>query len=477
MRPGALFGNFMSMMFDFKSWNIDKNSPSFFNVGLSLVLSAALLAPVSPVFARGETQGNRSPGNRQHYSDTITSSVSAKPDTPVIALGEVISRAPKDEVEAGGGSKSDKGSSEEISVDELDRPFKAELETELETVKLLNTARASENTLLKGRVVSPAGQKLIPILSGTIQNVPAKTEIELVVPPGVILDSEYSQKGDEIYLRIGKDVRSKDGSKILLPGEWYMRGLVTRAEKRKRLGRDGVLEVQFDKLVSPDSQYELDINASFSTREKKLKSVAKVVAIDSAYVGAGTGAGALLAWQWGGPALAISTYGISIGVGGAIGGTIGLFGALKRHGGIQSIREGHVIKLETEEGLALPQFDPDALPSAEKKVQLAGLDIDVVKFKFHKVPWKDKHSRFLDLELTVDNNSNKMFHFFDLAVENDIHQTYRPMPGPGMRLGKVAPGKSGDGKIRFLVGSPKRKYTLLFFSRRNNNELRSVSIN
>ncbi|MBI1270367.1 hypothetical protein GC174_08035 [bacterium] len=364
-----------------------------------------------------------------------------------------------------------------------DQPFDNVELPQSETLNLLNQAEKLQShanaPILKGRVISPSGDRRIPILSGSVQNIPPKTEIELVVPPGVFLDSEYSQKGDEVYLRVGKDVLSKDGSKVLLPGEWYMRGLVTRAQKRKRGGRDGIIEVEFDKLVSPDHQYELDINASFSTREKKLKTVAKVVAIDSGYVAAGTGAGALLAWQWGGPALAISTYGISIGVGGAIGATIGAIGAAKRFGHITTMREGHVIKLETEEGLALPEFDPLALPSAEEKPQLAGLDIKVVNFKFHKVPWKDKGSRFLDLDLAVENRSQKVFHFFDLAVEDDIHQNFRPMPSSdmGMTGKKIAPGGTGAGKIRFLVGSPKRKYTLLFFSRRNNDELSSVSIN
>lgn len=378
--------------------------------------------------------------------------------------------------EADSGIDTKSSSSKELDTDDGDdSPFSDDQIPQAETLKLLDAARRAEKTILKGRIISPSASARIPILSGTIQNIPAKTEIELVVPPGTIIDSEYSQKGDEVYLRVGKDVKSKDGSKILLPGEWYVRGLVTRSDGRRRLGRDGIVEVQFDKLVSPDNQYELDINASFSSKDHKLKSVAKVVAIDSGYVGAGTGAGALLGWQIGGPALAISTYGISVGVGGAIGGMIGLVGALKRHGNITSMREGHVIKLKTEEGLALPEFDPEALPSAEKKEQLEGLEIAVVEFKFHKVPWKDKHSRFLDLELNVANQSNQFFHFFDLAVEDDIHQTFRPMPG--IKSQAIKPGSSGAGKIRFLVGSPKRKYTLLFYSRRSNDELSSVSIN
>ena len=197
--------------------------------------------------------------------------------------------------------------------------------------------------------------------------------------------------------------------------------------------------------------------------------MAKLIAIDSAYVGVGAGAGALLAYQWGGLGLAIQTYGISIGVGGAIGATIGLVGALKRRGNISSFREGQIIKLSTAEGLTLPEFDPEALPSATKRTKLAGLEVKVNEYKFRKVPWKDKKARLLDLELSIDNASNRTFHFTDLAVEDEYHRRYFPFFGT--KPLKVAPGAKGSGQITFQVETPKRKYTLLFFSRRNNSEL------
>lgn len=343
------------------------------------------------------------------------------------------------------------------------------------TLEMLRDIDSKRQPLLKGKVSTLTGSGRIPILSGTSQKIPAKTEINLVVPQGVILDSEYSQIGDEVFLRIGKDVKSKDGKKILLPGEWFVRGLVTRATGRKRLNRDGILEVQFDKLISPDNQYEIPIDAKFSSKEKKLKTVAKIVAKDSVYMGIGAAAGSLLAYQWGGLGLAISTYGISIGGGAAIGAGIGLIAAKKKKGNIASFREGYVIKLKTDEGLVLPEFDPEALPSAKVKTKLAGLGVVVDKYKFKKVPWKDKHSRLLELQLSVNNDSTKVFHFFDLAVEDDYHRKYRPFFRT--KSVHIAPGETGSGKIVFLVGSPKRKYTLLFYSRRNNSELTSVSIN
>ncbi|MBZ0187326.1 MAG: hypothetical protein K8F91_13850, partial [Candidatus Obscuribacterales bacterium] len=139
----------------------------------------------------------------------------------------------------------------------------------------------ARDSLLKGTISTFSGRT--PLLSGSVQVVPVDTKIELVIPDGVYINSEVSQKGDEIMVRIGKDVLG-EGGKVVLPGGWYARGLITQAACQRRLGRDGYLDIKFDKLVSPDGEYEVDFDAQFSTKDSKLKSVAKVVAIDSGYV-------------------------------------------------------------------------------------------------------------------------------------------------------------------------------------------------
>jgi len=131
--------------------------------------------------------------------------------------------------------------------------------------------------LLKGQVSTFGGRS--PLLYGTVQNIPEKTKVELVVPPGINMNSEISQKGDEIQLRIAKDIM--DGDKVLIPGGWYVRGLVTEVAPRRRGGRNGYVSVQFDKLVSPDGEHEVDFNANLSTKDNKLTSVLKVVGKDA----------------------------------------------------------------------------------------------------------------------------------------------------------------------------------------------------
>lgn len=327
--------------------------------------------------------------------------------------------------------------------------------------------------LLRGQVSTFKGRS--PILSGSVQSIPEKTKVELVVPDGININSEVSQKGDEIMVRVANDIM--DGDKVLIPGGWYMRGLVTEAVPQKRGGRDGYVEVQFDKLISPNGDYELDFNSKFSTKDKKLMSVTKVLAKDSAMVGIGAGAGALIAFQMTGIAGTISTHGYNLAVGGAIGAGIGLFAAAKRKGKIRSIYGGDTLKLVTSEPISLPGFEKELLPSAQPVPHLEGLDMKVKDFRFEKPPWNDKSARLLFVDLDVQNNTNLSFNFFDVCVISDHQQTYTPTPFGGVKNTKVAPGKSGAGKVVFTVGSPKRKYSLIFFSRRTGKELSRVAIN
>src|SRR5690606_29227366 len=200
---------------------------------------------------------------------------------------------------------------------------------------------------------------------------------------------------------------------VVLPGGWFVRGLVTDSVNQKRLGRDGYVEVEFDKLVSPDGDYELDFNAKFSSKDSKLKSAAKVVAIDSGYVAAGAGAGALLSVQLAGIGTAIATYGISVGIGAGVGASIGLFGALKRKGQIRTLLPGESFSLTTAEPITLPGFDPSMLLSAAPPAEVEGLDLTVNDYKFRKSPWDDKSSKLLEVDLNVVNKTKEPFHFFD----------------------------------------------------------------
>ena len=324
---------------------------------------------------------------------------------------------------------------------------------------------------LQGKVTATQS----PFLSGSVQSIPAGAHIDLTFMGN--LNSEASQKGDEILARLSIDL--KDGERVLLPGGWYVHGVVSDTKGQRRLGRDGYVEVEFDKLVSPDGQYELPFEAKFSTHDNQLKAVAKVVAIDSALTTKGAIVGSLVSVQLTGLPVAISTHGISVGIGAAAGAGLGLVGALKRKGKIASLYPGDERQLTVSEPIALPGFDPAAIPSAAPRKQIKNLDLEVRNSHFGKDPFGDSHSRLLTLDVKVNNQTQTEYSFFDLAIVSDHNQRYYPflMRGEDNWKKKVPPKSAQEGTMSFSVDGGKRKYWLVLLDKNNREELSRVPVN
>lgn len=325
---------------------------------------------------------------------------------------------------------------------------------------------------LKGHVI----KKPPPFLTGSLSTVETGTKVELTLTGN--LNSEVNQKGDEIFARVAVTV--KDGDKIMLPEGWYVHGLVTDIEKQKRLGRNGWVEIEFDRLISPDGEYELPFAAKVSTRDNRLKAVGKTVAIDAGYVSVGALGGTILSAQLTGIPVAIATEGYSLAIGAAIGAGIGAIGALKRKGKIQSFYPGDNITLTIAEPLALPEFKQEAIRSVvHKGAPVSGLTITVNKAKFRKDPFGDKRSRLLTLDVTVDNKTKRPYSFFDLAIVSDHNQLYYPSMFTEMRVWrkKVLPNKMRQATVRFSVDTPKHKYWIVMLDRQRETELARTPVN
>src|SRR5277367_2239407 len=242
------------------------------------------------------------------------------------------------------------------------------------------TAKAVENdqtptdapARLEGRVSEEAG--LSPLLLGTVQTIPPGTKIDLKIRGD--LNSEIAQKGDEIWAQVSTNI--ENGQRVFVPGGWVVHGHVTDAGSPHRNGRAGYVEVQFDKLIRPDAdpskQIELPFETKFSTHDKKLTAVTKVLMHDARFATVGAYGGALLAFQLGGIPAAISTYGIDIGVGAGIGAGIGLYGAWKKKGDILSYFPGDEMHLVTGGSITLPGFNPTAIPSAQAPAEIKNLN-------------------------------------------------------------------------------------------------------
>lgn len=333
---------------------------------------------------------------------------------------------------------------------------------------------AAKPARLKGGV----SESVSPIIEDApAQVIPEGTPVNLTL--NTTVNSEISQVGDEVMAAVTLDVKDKD--KVVLPGQWYVCGRVSRVETQRRLGRNGYVEIKFDKLISPDGKFQMPIDASVSTHEGTVKTVAKHLYTDAKFINTGAVGGALLSVQLGGIGTAIATEGLSVAGGAAVGGTIGLIAALWRKGKISSNFTGESGKFRVLAPISLPTFNPNALPSAEPaRAKLDNLDIVVKKAKFQPDPYGDKRSRLLRIEFALDNRTDREFSLANLVVVSESKHLYYPNPGMAdiqTRFRKVPPNTSEQAAMTFGVASPKNKYWLVLLDQGNRTELTRVPLN
>ncbi|HNH75586.1 MAG TPA: hypothetical protein PLF23_17500, partial [Candidatus Obscuribacter sp.] len=260
---------------------------------------------------------------------------------------------------------------------------------------------------------------------------------------------------------------------------WVAHGYVTRVDKQKHNGRDGFVEVKFDRIISPDGEWEVPFETSFSTKDNELKSAAKVLFRDTKFATIGALAGSILSVQMTGLPVAISTYGISVGIGGGVGATYGLVCAMARKGKICSVYPGDHVQLKLSEPLSLPGFNPLALDSAKNSSHLPGFSLAVTDFKFEKDPVsQDKRGQVLRLWLTAENRSRRSLNLRNLRVVSEVDDIYAPhLSAAMMRFKELAPGGRQSLVLPFSVDSKKHKYSLVLLKDASGAELARAPIN
>lgn len=320
------------------------------------------------------------------------------------------------------------------------------------------SAASVNGKVLKGSATHDVDRS--PILDGVVQTIPPGVDVNLSL--NCFLNSELSQVGDELFARVSIDV--KDGSKVMLPEGWYIRGLVTDAAGKKRHSRDGYIEVTFDKLISPDGEIELQFPAKFTTKDNTLKSVAKVAMIDTAMVTKGALKGGWLGIKYGGIPAAIASYGIVPGSTAAAGAAWYGYKALRREGEIRGFSPGEVIKLKTAEPITLPGFNVKALPSYKKAPPLRGAVININKCWFAPDE-RDKKAQLLKVDFTFVNETKRTYSFRDFIVTTNLGQLYYPefaSPSNYAQLKKtIPPNTQQQGIVTFNVDKGKSEYYLI----------------
>lgn len=339
----------------------------------------------------------------------------------------------------------------------------------LDAVRLEATVKKN---LLKGGVQS--NDRISPFLEGSVQSIPKGTQMELTFCGNV--NSEISQKGDEVMMKVSANVPGGNG--IAVPGGWFAHGFVTTAQGHKSAHRNGFVEIEFDKLISPDGRTEVDFPAKLSTKDNAMVSTLKQVAFGSKCTTVGAAGGAILSLQLTGIGGAVATHGISVGVGAGVGFALGIIGAVKRQGKPDSRYEGDDVKLVIAEPIMLPAFKADQLPSAKPVPVLKDMKISVNKARFAKDPSGDSESRLLDIDMTVDNHTKQTYSPRQLMVVDDRGHEFTPWIGEDIRalMRKIGPEQSERIDVLYEVNSGKRKYWLSLREKATGAELSRVPI-
>lgn len=342
------------------------------------------------------------------------------------------------------------------------------------------TIRSIVNTNIGSRVLHGGVQtegRDSPLVEGKVQTIPKNTQVSLTLPQGLNLNSEMTQMGDEVWMRVSNDVPGANG--VAVPGGWYAHGVVTEAKGQRRGNRDGYIEIEFQEIVSPDGMTHVQFPAKISTKDSMMKSTLKQVATGTTYATIGATGGALISLQLTGIGGAIATHGISVGAGAAIGASLGLIGAVKKKGKVASLYSDDDVKLTIAEPITLPAFRAEKLPSAKPVPKLKNMKISVHNFKFYKDPYGDPGSRILDVDITIANHTSKAFSAGQLRVLDDHGREFTPFVGENIKqvMHKVEPDQEERINVMYEVNSQKRKYWLSLRENGTGAELSRVPVN
>jgi hypothetical protein len=333
-------------------------------------------------------------------------------------------------------------------------------------------------TVARERLKTGISKNQSPFLEGHIQTVPKDTKIDITLTQGI--NSEFSQKGDEIWARVSCDVPGGVGGHgPIMPGGWMAHGVVTEAQGEKRGNRSGYVSIEFDKIRSPDGEYEVDFKGQLTTKDSTAMMIAKQLGTSSRFISTGALGGALLSVQMTGLGTAVATHGISVGVGAGIGGTLGAIGFLKRKGGADAHYSNDDLQISIDQPIELPVFAPSAFMAAKPVPVMKNMKIAVNSFKFFKDPYGDKHSKLLEVAMTIENHTNHPVSAKQISIVNDFDKHFSPVVDASLSalMKKVQPNASEKITVVYEVDGINHKYWLSLHNVDGTRELSRVPIN
>lgn len=307
------------------------------------------------------------------------------------------------------------------------------------------------------------------LFTGKTETLEKRDTIEMTVSQ--VLDGSFSFEGDEFYAEITSDVYGKKG--VIIPKGSLAHGSIKASGEAKRLGRDGYLDLSFDKLTTPDGR-EIPIEGKMSTRLHPVKAAAKIAATDLGYTAVGGVMGGIFAVQALGIEAAIASNGYTLAGGAAVGGAIGLGMSLYRKGKDVLIAPGDEIRVKILSDVELPVYREEAL--VQKELNYPGLDIRIANILYEKDPFGEVNT--ITLSVCISNMSDKNFAGMDLALLSDYNKVYNPSIFGDTRIlfSQFRPGDRKAGKISFSVDNVKHSYWLIVNDRAKNKPIAKISL-
>lgn len=307
------------------------------------------------------------------------------------------------------------------------------------------------------------------IFTGEMDKLDSENVVKMTVSQ--VLSSGYTIEGDEFFAEITQDVVGAKGT--IVPVGTVVHGVVGVIAEPKNMGRDGYVMLNFDYLITPDGR-QIPIKGELTTKDNKVKGAVKTVAEHTGYTILGGVAGGIMALNMFGIEAAIASQGYTLAGGAAIGGVVGLTAAVIRKGEGVLIKPGDELKIKILSQSELPVFTKTAF--RQEELRYSGLDVRINNIVFEKDPFGEDNT--ITISLGVNNNSNKTFTAFDIALVSDTKNVFFPSPfgDTSLWFKTIAPGDRVVGKLSFSVNDKKRKHWLVFYDKSTKKPLAKFSI-
>ena len=309
------------------------------------------------------------------------------------------------------------------------------------------------------------------IFTNEVKTLDKEQTIELTVSQ--VLAGTTSFEGDEFFAEVSQDVLA--GSGVLLPKGTVAHGTVKNIVDPKRMGRDGYIELGFDYLITPDGR-EIPIEGGMSSKLHPAQSAAKAVGENLANTAIGGVYGAVAAIELVGLEGAIVSQGYTLAGGAALGGIIALGFSLFHKGKDVLISPGDEIKVKIKSTEAIPVMTKESV--RQKELKYDGLDVNINDIFLEEDPFGNLNT--ISLDLIIKNNSQSDFSSFDIAMVNDLHNSFTPSIFTDYRnslaMKTIKKGTSVSGILSFSVDDPKREHWLVFYDKKTHKPLAKISI-